>query len=246
MFHLYFCNFIDLLERWDRTLLCGGGGGFQTAHQTLLWVMRVFQKVARCKAMMSCYKGSISSCDITTTHVGVEATLKWFSIPSAQRPFTFVLFFASFLFLRAAAPPIFLQMGGLTHTLFVDVPLTFLPFCWTCLTSPRRPPVKMSKRLKKKKGCSSFISLTCSYFYKKAPHKIYIYSFAHVGASLHTTCPDDVSVNLASLLKVFAGCSTWKVLPLLRRKDIFMLNSCCKIHWMSLLLSKALLRHVAQ
>lgn len=194
--------------------------------------------------MMSCYKGSFSCCDITTMRVGVETALKWFCIPSVQRLFAFVLFFTSFL---SCVQPHhqFSCRSEDSHTLFVDVPLTFLPFCWTCLTLPRRPPVKMSKRLKKK-GCSSFISLTCSYFYKKAPHKIYIYSFAHVGASLYTTCPDDVSANLALLLKVFAGCSTWKVLPLLRRKDIFMLNSCCKTHWMSLLLSKALLRHVTQ
>lgn len=216
-------------------------GGFQTAYQTLLWVMHAFSKSCVLQGDDVMPQRQLFQLWHHNHARGSGNNFKviWYSVRAETVCFRSL--FRSISFPCAATPPIFLKIGGLTHTL-----------CWCSshisallLNLPRIAAEASSqnvKEAKKKKGCSSFISLTCSYFYKKAPHKIYIYSFAHVGASLSTTCPDDVPVNLALLLKVFAGCSTWKVLPLLRRKDIFMLNSCCKIHWMSLLLSKALFK----
>lgn len=151
VFHLYFCDFIDLHPPvgalGQDSTLCG----VSRRRTRLFSESRVsFGKAACCKAMMSCSKGSFSSCDITTMHVGVETTLKWFCMPSVQRLFAFVLFFASFLSCVQPHHQCSCRSEG-SHTLFVDVPRTFLPFCWTCLTSPWRPPVKMSKRLKKKR-----------------------------------------------------------------------------------------------
>lgn len=58
----------------------------------------------------------------------------------------------------------------------------------------------MSKRLKTAVRLFSFFFLTCSIFNKKAHfalHKIYIYSIAHVDASLYTRCRADVFGQLA-------------------------------------------------
>lgn len=134
---------------------------------------------------------------------------------------------------------LFLSEGP--HT-FCGCSSHLLPFCWTWLTSPcMTPPVI-------KKAYSSFIFFTCSLFNQRPILPLIRYTFTpFLMLVLHFSRWGFFLLGLVWLqLKVLAGCSTWKLLPFGCRNDMFMLHSCSKIHRMSLLLSKALLRHVTQ